>query len=217
MDLHALRNRLLQYERELKSDPNPNAAKLKKIENICFHIERRLREVRELEFATRVRREIRGARDKLAEGKSFMALDIERTMEGQLHEIGVTILRRNKPIECYNYRLRGIQRGPQFVFGKTIEANESVVRNLIRIHAQSVDYYIGHNFTADLKHLNAEYIEIPNKYFYDTAKWSKVLHGHFMKLGDMARHYGLEGRQFHCAGNDARYTAEIFLKIIKEI
>ena len=222
MDLVNVRSKLFQKQREL-NEIRANemygymkvGKKLEKIENLIILINRRLKKDRERDFSNVMRRQIGIAFRKWKENKMFMSLDIERTINNELHEIGITLI-RGKTIESFNYRLRGIQRNPQFVFGKTIEAPESVVRNLIRIHAQSADFYIGHNFKADMKHLNAEYIEIPNKFTYDTADWSKALFGHYMKLGDMARKFNVGAAQFHCAGNDARYTAEIFLKIINE-
>jgi hypothetical protein len=146
-------------------------------------------------------------------GKRFMAFDIERLESGQFHEIGITMF-QGRNIESFNYRLKGIERGPKFIFGTTIEAEFDIIKNLIQIHAEGADLYVGHSIMSDLEHLSEEGITLPDRFRYDTALWSKNLFGYIPSLYHLTRKYNVGSTQFHCGGNDARYTAEVFLKMV---
>jgi hypothetical protein len=145
--------------------------------------------------------------------KRFMSFDVERLPDGQFHEIGITLF-QGRSMESFNYRLKGIERGPKFIFGKSIVADFDIIRNLILLHADAVDHFVGHEILADLKHLTEEGIELPNRFRYDTALWAKLLLGYTPKLFDLTQMYNVGASQFHCGGNDARYTAEVFLKMV---
>lgn len=160
------------------------------------------------------RTQLRVAHNKLINGRArFMSLDVERTPEGHFQEVGVTLF-RGRDIESFNYRLKGVERGPVFLYGNTMEVTFDMVHDLIMMHANTADSYLGHSFHADLGHLEAEGIILPRKFFYDTALWSRALFGHSKSLIELTREYRTAGQMFHCAGNDARYTADVFLKMV---
>jgi hypothetical protein len=185
---------------------------LKKVERLSGRLEERLR--RNSPVANlMVQKQIDIGLAKWKANKRFLSLDVERTEAGVLHEIGVTII-QNREIQTFNYRVRGVDRGPKFIFGTTMEADVDIIKNLVRMHAFAADFYIGHDFRHDIEHLNAEGIELPNKFFYDTSFWGKAILGYRPKLVDLAQEFHVGSSQMHCGGNDSRYTGEIFLKII---
>ena len=149
------------------------------------------------------------------EGKRFLSLDVERTEDGHFHEIGITIVQGAR-LESFNYRKKKVDRGPRFVFGKTIVAEFYIIHSLILMHAKKADFYVGHSFWHDQNHLKAEGIDLPEKFYCDTSTWGKALRGYMPSLYALTQEYGVGSSQMHCGGNDSRYTAEVFLKMIDE-
>lgn len=197
------------------------AKRLKKIERIRGRISarqillsQRQRDSVALARRERFRTQVQIAhRNLVSANKRFMSIDVERLPSGQFHEIGITMI-QGTSVESFNYRLKGIERGPQFIFGKTIEASFDIIKNLVLLHASGADAYIGHSIRFDLKHLTEEGIDLPRRFFYDTAEWAKVFHGYVPSLYYLTQMYGVGSQQFHCGGNDARYTGEVFVKMV---
>ena len=188
---------------------------LNKIKKLRAKIDTRITFLKSRARDENLYRQFRIALSKFQQNKRFMVFDIERTAAGELHEIGITLI-QGKNIESFNYRVKGIVRAPTFLFGKTMEATIDVVKSLIQTHAASADFYVGHSIDDDFKHLREEGIELPKKYFYDIQYWARRVHGRVERLYDLTQRYGVGCSQMHCGGNDARYTGEIFLKMIHE-
>lgn len=216
MNYGALKARLSNREHELRrSNTDDQIEDIRA--KIATDIERisTLRKKVEIAAAKRqFKMQLRVAYDKLIYGRTrFMSLDVERTEAGHFQEVGVTLF-RGREIETYNYRIKGVQRGPVFLYGTTMEVDFDVMKNLILMHANTADVYVGHSFHNDLKHLEAEGIILPRKFYYDTSVWSKALFGYTQSLINLTREYNTAGQMFHCAGNDSRYTADVFLKMV---
>jgi hypothetical protein len=221
VNMHTLRNRLDAREAELRAlqETTPHgtvtfAREFTRISNLRRKIDAHIK----FQYLARARRQFRTqlkvAHDKLVYGRAwFMSLDVERTPEGHFQEVGVTMF-RGRDIESFNYRIKGVGRGPKFLYGHTMEVDFETMRNLILLHANTADVYLGHSFSADLRHLEAEGIYLPNKFYYDTALWSKAIFGFTHSLINLTREYHTAGQMFHCGGNDARYTADVFLKMV---
>jgi hypothetical protein len=185
---------------------------LKKVEKLISLVDSRIRRKGPI-LDPVMKHQMTIAYKKWTTNRRFMSLDVERTEAGALHEIGITMV-QGRSIETFNYRVRGIERGPQFIFGSSIEADVDIIKNLVMLHAGSADAYIGHDFRHDIAHLLAEGIELPDRFYYDTSKWGKGILGYRPRLYDLTQQFGVGSTQMHCGGNDSRYTAEIFLKMI---
>lgn len=220
MNLELLKERLNVREAELlveQQKPHGSitvAAQMTRLNNLRRKIEAHEKFKKLARARSQFRTQLKVAHDKLSYGRArFMSLDVERTPEGHFQEVGVTLF-RGREIESFNYRLKGAERGPVFLYGHTMEVTFDMVHDLIMMHANMADSYLGHSFHADLAHLEAEGIILPRKFFYDTALWSRALFGHSKSLINLTREYRTAGQMFHCAGNDARYTADVFLKMV---
>ena len=168
------------------------------------------------ELDPRVKKQQEVALHKFLAGKKFMSFDVE-VRNGVFNELGITLFSRFRPMETFNYRDRDIVREEHtFIFGRTIKADLEVVRTLVNLHAESCDFYVGHSINYDFGHLKNLGIELPDKFYYDTAMWSKGMFGYKKSLGDLCREYHLGQKYFHCGGNDSRYTADVFLKMIHD-
>lgn len=189
--------------------------KIKRIrERIATRAGRKMIAERDEYFVGRLRKQVETAYRQLLGGQTrFMSIDVERTQEGHFQEVGITLI-RGREMESFNYRVKGVGRGPIFLFGNTMEADVSIIKNLILLHAQSADVYLGHDIQHDLRHLEAEGIVIPNKFHYDTARMARTILGYTPSLYALTQQYGTAAQQFHCGGNDARYTAEVFVKMV---
>ena len=220
MNFETLRERLDAREAELNEVRKEPYGYLKvmrrlmKIRRIRERMDSRSARMIEKNRLSRFKIELSRAYGQLLSGTTrIMSIDVERTPEGQFHEVGITLI-RGREIESFNYRVRGVARGPRFLFGETMEADFETIKNLIVLHAQSADVYLGHSIYNDLKHLEEEGIIIPRKFYYDTARWAKMLLGYTPSLFNLTQEYGTAAQQFHCGGNDARYTAEVFIKMV---
>lgn len=166
------------------------------------------------ELADKIGGQMRIAYNQLVQqNKRFMSFDVERLPTGEFHEVGVTLI-QNREIQSFNYRLKGVQRGPEFIFGKTIEADFDYIKCIVEMHANGAHLFIGHGILSDLKHFEEIGIDLPPKFRYDTGLWAKAMIGYTPRLYDLAEMYNIGRTQFHCSGNDARYTGEVFLKMV---
>jgi hypothetical protein len=226
MDLNLLRERIEDHERKLialREGPygymrasvryDREMPKIARIKDKIKKISDRRYFARQDEFWER---STRIALDKFRKGKRFLSLDLERTLEGVIEEIGVTVFRGNS-IETYNYALETKKRTIPFEFGETIVvATEAQMKRLVLSHFNTADFLVGHSVHFDLDALRDSGYDLPRPYYYDTAQLCKARFGRKLKLVDLAHYYHVGATHFHCAGNDSRYTADVFLKMIHE-
>jgi hypothetical protein len=219
VNLEALKDRLIEREAQLTEirwgvpyGYLKTIKMLTKVGKILALVEVRLQKMG-AQIPSHIQKQIDIGYKNWSLGRRFMSLDVERTREGELQEIGITMI-QGRRIESFNYQIREVNRGPQFIFGRTIKAEFTIIKNLISLHGQGADYYIGNDFRHDIEHLRAEEIPLPDRFYYDTSNWGKAILGYRPRLIDLAQSYNVGSTQMHCGGNDARYTAEIFLKMI---
>lgn len=159
--------------------------------------------------------EIAAAREGIAAGKTFMAFDVERTLQEVTKEVGVTMWKDGK-FRSFNYRIEGMRLKIGFAFGDTkIVTNDELVAILIA-HAEEADFYVGHSLSRDLDHLKSKGITMPIRRVFDTfwmADGRRDIFGDSgdRRLEDLARHFGIKADRPHNGGNDARYTMEVLL------
>ena len=148
-------------------------------------------------------------------GNRFMSLDAERTYGDEIVQVGVTIFKGNE-FETYNYDLDEPRIRVPFAFGKSMTVNRMQLQRLLMSHLNSVDSVVGHSLRHDLKGFNHSGFPLPDFRYFDTANICRTKYGYSWKLGDLAKYYKIEARAPHNAGNDSRYGAEVFLKMIHE-
>lgn len=167
-------------------------------------------------FIERIMAEVETVRQAIADGKTLMAFDVERTVaDDRTKEIGVTLY-RNGVFESYNYRAQGMNLKIGFSYGDTCVMPVETIYDKMREHGHEADYYVGHSLISDFEHLRRQCVKLPKRQYFDTLWWSMALAGFEdgNSLSALVDHFGLsDSFRPHNGGNDARMTMEVLIRM----
>lgn len=155
------------------------------------------------------------AAQKMSAGETFMAFDVERTMQNVTKEIGVTMWQGGQ-YRSFNYRIAGAKMKVGFQFGDTTIVTAEELGAIMVEHGRVADNYVGHSLTVDFDHLKSKGIVIPRCPVFDTFWLSRVATAEIgesgnRSLSELCSHFGIQADRPHSGGNDARYNMELLV------
>jgi len=159
----------------------------------------------------------------------FICIDIENYERNQklTTEIGMSIFTRHQEpvtrhfiiseyIDLYNGRFVEDNK-MNFNFGTSEIVSLKDATNIVKNELSLGDTLLGHGMSEDIKVLNRLGIDIPTK--LDTQVLFKLLlnENKTVSLGNVLKHFDINGRNLHNAGNDSHYTSYAFAHLANKI
>ena len=167
----------------------------------------------------RIDDEMDQAEAAIASGKILMAFDTERTFAGLTKEVGVSLY-QSGTVTSFNYRIEGITHNVGFSFGETIVVSNEGLVDILTQHVKSATFLLGHSLVSDFKHLRSTGVVLPHRPFFDTYWWAERFRDRLPEIGNrslsaLCGEFGVMASRPHSGGNDARYTLELILAMLK--
>lgn len=161
--------------------------------------------------------------------KKIICFDIEayELEQSKITEIGFSIL-ENYNLETKhfiikeNYDLRNGKyvedNKDNFLFGKSeLKSLEDTIL-ILKENCDKSDIILGHGLTNDFKYLskNSKLFHNHNYTLIDTEKLSKLLDPNGMGVKKILKHFDIEFKNLHNAGNDAYFNLKFAAQLFKE-
>lgn len=163
----------------------------------------------------------------------FASIDVERFefKQSAMTELGMSIFTMDSEPVTHHFIVREHRKYKNkryvpchidnFLFGKSTPMRLAGVEIEFRRLMKGVDYIVGQGVKSDLTFLRDLFkMDIHDGNVFDTQKiYHKRVHnnksGVKTGLSNICEYFGIEPLYTHNAGNDARYQADIFKKLIK--
>lgn len=164
--------------------------------------------------------------DTIDTGKIVASIDVEKENDS-IRQIGITYFQEDgcRTLASINVNIKGFRPGTVFNHGKIVEMSTMEARRWLPQALSNVSCLVGHHVSNDFTWLSQNKYVFPCIPYFDTLKWYSAFSKQMLlveyspSLTKLCALLGVEFRNAHNAGNDARATMLCALKsrrLIKE-
>lgn len=181
---------------------------------------------------TRRKEQMLSRMNELSESSVLLSLDIEKfeRQQSKITEIGLSIFGiGGEPKNIHYIVEENIQyknkkfvpdNRENFMFGESIVMSIEDIKKELHTIIHNVDYIVGQAVSGDLTDLRSYWdMRISNVSVLDTQKLYMYMHdrrtGIKCGLISICEYFGIETEYLHNAGNDAKYTADVFKRLFQ--